>query len=405
MPFDRHVSAVGLLCFLVTAATLRSAWSADRPLPAKVAAKQAEETAKDGAAAYAGGKFDRAAALWLQAWHLDERSPIYLYSAARAELEGGHLEDAAQHFAEFLSRAQGPAGSPPPKALREYVTLAKRYLGEVAIRRSQALEQEAVDASRQGQHAQAAKRFLEAYKIAPDRLFLLLRAGVAADNAGDLPLALQCMRDWLAQAPLQTAERSQVQARADAIASALGVAPTPQPRPDGATAGGANRAGATSAAADKEALHLALGWLQSHLRIYGTVETRSRSENGVYRKSRRLEPIAFATCTVVWDEDEEFQAPDDPPEHNWRRVTLRLDRVQPEGIRVAAIDGSLTAVRLEMPVQAGGLQVQRRVGSAYGEPTETGTLQLVLQRDAAARELQHNLSGLSRLCGGGRSAP
>lgn len=220
---------VGLTCALLLAGgpvTSAQAQGADR---AKAAAAMAGNAMK----AYEKGDYERAAELFLNAWRTHPANSGLLYNAARATHLAGRADQAEALYKQFLEQAQKD-----PKLEEK----AKGYLDELRLKRADAKAAEAEQAVKAGDHAGAARLYLDAARIAPERHVYRMRAAKARFQAGDLDEAEQGLKAWLAQAPADAPERGEAQTYLDRIAEARkpkpAQAPTQPKTPAGPSAPG-----------------------------------------------------------------------------------------------------------------------------------------------------------------------
>jgi hypothetical protein len=193
----RATSRTGLRFWLLL--TLLLAATSAHAIDAK---KAALNLAKAAAGAYEGGDMIKAARLYMEAFRTDAAEPNYLYSAARAEQAAGQSEHADQHYRQFIAT---------PGADKERVSRAKGYLDELAGLRADEKLEAAERFSRRNEWALAAAAYAEAARLRPDRVVLLYRAAVAANEGGDRSHAAEWLGAYLTRAPAHAADRGEAQ--------------------------------------------------------------------------------------------------------------------------------------------------------------------------------------------------
>ena len=207
MTMRTHTSP-GILTLGLLAASL--ALSLLLPLSAEAAdaRKAATAMAMQAAAAFEKGDLQRAVQFYLQAFRQDPTQTDYLYGAARAEHMAGKNEEAEGHYREFLAAA----GANPQRADK-----ARGYLRELAGLRADAKAQDGERMAQKGEFALAAAAWLDAWRIAPDRLRFLFRAGRAEHEAGEDVQAREHLGAYLREAAADAPDRGEARALLDRI--------------------------------------------------------------------------------------------------------------------------------------------------------------------------------------------
>lgn len=186
--------------------------------------KAAEEMYKQGQLAYQAGDFDAAARLYLQAWRTDPATPIYAYSAGRADHVAGRLELAREHYRAFVASPDAPA---------EYVEKARSYMAQIQLDEAVARAAEADRLAIAGRHTTAAAAYLEAWAAAPERLGWLVRASEMEEAAGSMSAAREHLAEFLRRAPSDAPEVPAARARLERLeAPPVVIAPSPAPKSD-----------------------------------------------------------------------------------------------------------------------------------------------------------------------------
>ena len=232
--------------FHVAASPIQPADAASKSGPA---AKVAAEAYK----AIESGDFVRAAELYKDAWQSDPR-PEFLWYLARAEHQGGLVDQALEHYRAFLAA---------PGAVTDHVPEARAFAEEIerkrlearvqqvyvdAFQRGQIQEaqlraaertrelarvQEAEAAARVGDDKQAAKLYLAAYQAARERDdAMLYKAAVAEQQSQNWPAAVTHFEEYLKRASPSSGNYSEAVTRLEALRRRMGNGSTPQaPKP------------------------------------------------------------------------------------------------------------------------------------------------------------------------------
>lgn len=191
--------------------------------PQNRAKNAATAMAVQAAKAYETGDFSRASALYMDAFRTDDTKTQYLFAAARAEHVGGQLDQALQHYEQFLK-----AGDVDPTLARK----AEGYARDVRTAKAAAKAQDAEKAARTGDAVLAAKLYDQAWQIAPHHPEYGFRAAVAREDARTLAEAEQSFVAYLNAAPADAPDRVEAEARLEAVRKKLhpaAVLPTPLP--------------------------------------------------------------------------------------------------------------------------------------------------------------------------------
>ena len=167
--------------------------------------KVAVALAQRAAQAFETGDMAKAAEGYNDAYRNDPSEPNYLYGAARAEQSGHLYEKAERHFREFISLP----GVDPARVVK-----AKGYLADVLAQRSDLKADEAAKAAAGGDRVLAVAAYLEAWRLAPSRHQLLLKAALIEREIGgaSVPSAIGHLQDFLHAAPPDAPERETAQA-------------------------------------------------------------------------------------------------------------------------------------------------------------------------------------------------
>ena len=191
-------------------------------------AKTALTMANRARAEYEAGKFEHAATLYAEAARLDPATHDYTYAAGRAWQKAGNPDRAAEAYRTYLTIAVKD-----PEELRQK---ARGFLAEMQEMQADRLAKEADTHFSQGDFTLAAQRYAEAANLAPSRLGIVLRAGLAAEKTSDRAAAVPWYEQWLAAAPQSAPERGDVKQRLARLrgepvpAVKEAVIPRPQPK-------------------------------------------------------------------------------------------------------------------------------------------------------------------------------
>ena len=173
---------------------------------------------------FEAGNFERAGELYLEIWHQDQETRAALYNAARAYQLGGKIDRADELYRELLAI---PDMDPALKAK------SQTQLEGVQLKRAERKADEADRAEKSGQYAAAAGLWAEAVRTYPGKMAWLVRQARALHLAGQTANAITAYDKYLASAGEGAADRAQVQAwRQELATKATPVAPKNEPEPD-----------------------------------------------------------------------------------------------------------------------------------------------------------------------------
>ncbi len=191
-PVWPRAALVLILCLSAPAAFARDAHTA----------RAVHSVGEEATKAFEDGDFGRAAELYMNAWQLAPEAK-YLYGAARCAHMAGHHEEAMTRYRRFLA-ANG--------ADDRRVANAKRYMDEITADKLETLLHDANKVARDSPEL-AAEIYLEAYALDAKRLDLLFKAAVTEQLSGELTLARDHLRQYLAAAEADAPDRSHALAR------------------------------------------------------------------------------------------------------------------------------------------------------------------------------------------------
>ncbi|MBM4346023.1 MAG: hypothetical protein FJ100_21830 [Deltaproteobacteria bacterium] len=166
--------------------------------------------------AFGAGQYDRASELFEQAYKAAATETTLLYNAARAAQMAKQWDRSEALYVQYQAL---------PNRDPKYVDKATQYLPDVRAARQAQRVDEAKAKAKDGDQYQKEKRYREAsaayrdaWRLIPEQLEYLFRAGAAAALGCDEAVARQYLTDYLQKAATDAPDRIEAQARLDGIA-------------------------------------------------------------------------------------------------------------------------------------------------------------------------------------------
>ncbi len=210
--------ALGLLVAGSAGAPARTAWAAP-PAKANSAKPNVVRVLLTAAQKeFDAGNFDRAGELFLEVWRTDADARPVLYNAARAFQLAGKIDKAEELYSELLAL---------PALDSALAAKAEIQVAVLRTNRAERKADQAAQAERDGQHADAAALWAEAVRLQPTKIAWLARQARALQRSGQAELAASVFDQYLAQAPANAPGRAEAQAWRKQLPSPKAAVKTP----------------------------------------------------------------------------------------------------------------------------------------------------------------------------------